>query len=68
VFLVFVILAESVHLSLVGAAIVAPARSAGLLERIAAALERHNRSIMITLGVVFGVWFLVKALAGFGVL
>jgi hypothetical protein len=38
-----------------------------LLERVSDALERYNRPIMITLGLVFGLWFLVKGLAGLGV-
>lgn len=66
-FLVFVVLAESVHLAIVGAALVAPDRSAGLLDRASEWLRIHNRVIMIVLGFVFGTWFLIKALDGLGV-
>jgi hypothetical protein len=31
-------------------------------------LQRNNRVVVIVLGLVFGTWFLIKALSGFGVL
>ncbi len=67
-FLLFVALAESIHLAAVGFAYAAPARADAALGRFSAWLERHNRSIMIVLGLVFGTWFLVKGLSGLGVL
>lgn len=67
-FLLFVVLAESVHLGLVGLTAVAPARAAPVLERTSAALVRYGREIKVGLGVVFGLWFLYKALAGFGII
>jgi hypothetical protein len=67
-FLVFVALTESIHLLILGVAYALPARSATLLDRITGLLETNNRTIMIVLGLVFGTWFLLKALQGFGVL
>lgn len=67
-FLLFVLLTESVHLTILGVAYAAPGRSDALLESAADWLERQNRVIMIALGVVFGTWFVVKALTGLGVL
>ena len=31
-------------------------------------MKTYNRAIMIVLGLVFGTWFLVKALGGLGLL
>ncbi len=67
-YLVFVAGALAVHLAVVGVAYLAPARADALLGRASAGLERHNRTIMIGLGLVFGTWFLLKALDGLGVL
>jgi hypothetical protein len=67
-FLVFVVLTESTHLLVLGLAYALPDRSAALLERITVFMRTYNRAIMIVLGLVFGTWFLVKALAGLGVL
>jgi hypothetical protein len=68
VFLVFVALTESIHLAVLGIAYALPDRSADLLDRFTGFMETHNRMIMIVLGVVFGTWFLVKALGGLGLL
>jgi hypothetical protein len=65
-FLAFVIGAQSVHLAAVGAAFAAPQRADVWLGQLSAGLRRHDRTMMIVLGLVFGTWFLVKALAGFG--
>lgn len=67
-FLAFVVAAESVHLVAIGITFVAPDRSVALLDTVSEALQRHNRVIMIALGLVFGTWFLLKALRGFGIL
>ncbi len=67
-FLVFVALAESIHLSLVAIAYASPRRAVPALDRVTDLLARYNRPLMIGLGVVFGTWFLLKALAGFGVI
>lgn len=67
-FLVFVALTESIHLLALGVAYLLPQRSASVLARISGLLEAYNRPIMIVLGLVFGTWFLVKALGGLGIL
>jgi hypothetical protein len=67
-FLVFVILAESIHLALIGLAFAMPGRAAAMLDGIIGFLTRYNRVLMVVLGAVFGTWFLVKALAGLGLL
>ena len=67
-FLLFVALAESIHLAAVGFAYAAPTRAEAGLARFSALLERYNGPIMIVLGLVFGTWFLVKALTGLGII
>lgn len=67
-YLVFVVGAVSIHLAAIGITVLAPARAGAMLERASALLERYSRAIMITLGLVFGTWFLAKALGGFGIL
>ena len=66
VFIAWVVAAESIHLLALMAAVVAPARADVLLVRAGDALERHGRVIMIGVGLVFGAWFLLKAMAAFG--
>jgi len=65
-YLAFVVAAESVHLAVIAAALLAPDRSGAWLDSVSGALERHNRAIMVALGLLFGTWFLVQALRGFG--
>ena len=60
------ILAESVVIALVAYAALAPGSSQVLLGRVSAWLERRSRAIVIVLGLVFGTWFLLKALSGLG--
>jgi hypothetical protein len=67
-FLLFVALAEAIPIAVVAYAALAPASSRVLLDRVSAWLERHNRAIVIAIGLVFGVWFLAKALSGLGVI
>jgi hypothetical protein len=67
-FLAFVVLAESIHLALVAFAYAVPSRAETVLDRVTELLARYNRPLMIGLGLVFGIWFLAKALDGFGVL
>lgn len=67
-FLLFVLLAESTHLAIVGLAYAAPAHADVTLARFSAWLERYTRPIMVTLGLVFGTWFLLEALDGLGIL
>ena len=66
VFVAWVVAAEALHLLAWLAAVVAPARANVLLARAGDALERHSRAVMIGVGLVFGVWFLLKAIAAFG--
>ncbi len=67
-YLVFVAGALAIHLAVVGVAYLAPSRADAVLGRASAGLERHNRTIMIVLGLVFGTWFLLKAFDGLGVI
>jgi hypothetical protein len=67
-YLVFVALTQAPLLAVLGIAFALPARSAVLLAGASAALQRHNRVIVIVLGVVFGVWFVSKGLSALGVL
>ena len=67
-FLLFVLLAQSVHLAAVGMTYAMPDRSSSVLDRFADAFTRYGRQILMALGLVFGTWFLLQALSGFGVL
>ena len=51
-----------------GIAYAAPERAAVMLDGIAGFLERNNRVIVIGLGLVFGTWFLLKALGDLGII
>ena len=55
-------------LLMIAATLVVPGRSALLLDRLGAWLTEHNRVIVITVCLVFGVWFLVQAAQDFGIL
>ena len=67
-YLSFVVLATGGNLLLVGVAAFFPGRSDALLNRTLRWLRDNDRPILIVVGLVFGVWFGVKALHGFGVL
>lgn len=67
-FAVFMILASSIHLLLIGAAICVPRRADAVLRAISNQLTKYSRGLVITLGLVFGTWFLIKALNGLGVI
>jgi Sap, sulfolipid-1-addressing protein len=67
-YVVFAILAASVSIALIAIAYLLPRRAAAVLGRVGDLLTTYNRWIVMTLGFVFGAWFLVKALVGFGVL
>ena len=43
---------------------VAPRRAAGPLKSAETWLERHNRTIVITVSLIFGAWFSYKGAAG----
>jgi hypothetical protein len=67
-YVVFAVLAASVSIALIAVAYLLPGRSAGILDRVGGLLTTYNRWIVMTLGFVFGSWFLVKALIGLGFL
>ena len=67
-FVLFIVLAESIHLALIGISFAMPSKSEAILDSTSQWLSSHNRIIMIVLGSVFGTWFMVKALDGFGVI
>jgi hypothetical protein len=67
-YLVWVLMAESILLGILVYAFAAPASADAALARFSDALARHNRQIVVALGLVFGTWFLVKALSGLGIL
>ncbi len=66
-YLLFVVLAEAPVLVFVVGSALAPQRSEPLLDAVARWLQRHNHRIVIVACLVFGVWFVVKALVDFGV-
>lgn len=67
-FLLFVALAQSVHLAVLGFAFAAPAQAEVALGRFSDLLTRYNRLIVVVLGLGFGTWFLLQALGGLGIL
>lgn len=67
-YLGFVLLAVSPHAGIVAAAAFFPHGSEAILDRSLHWLQDHNRILVIGLGVVFGIWFLIKALHGFGLI
>jgi hypothetical protein len=67
-YVVFVLLAMSANLLIVGVAALAPGQSRSVLDRVLRWLQRHDRPIVIVVGLVFGTWFGIKALHGLGIL
>ncbi len=67
-FLGFVAGAEVLHLLILGTAYTAGERSAARLTRATGWLRTHNDQLVVVLGLIFGVWFLIKALSGYGIL
>jgi hypothetical protein len=67
-FLVFVVLAQCGPLTILALGSASSSRSTEVLEAIEAWLQRKSRIIGVMLGVVFGTWFLLKALAGLGII
>jgi hypothetical protein len=61
-YVVFVVLAAIAPLTILALAISSSSRSAAMLEGFSTRLQRKNRAITILLGLVFGTWFLIKAL------
>ncbi|KKC03247.1 GAP family protein [Mycobacterium nebraskense] len=66
-YVLFVALAASVNLLIVGVAAVFPQRSRSLLDRVLLWLQDHDRPIVIVVGLIFGIWFGIKALRGLGI-
>ncbi|OBH35865.1 hypothetical protein A5692_11150 [Mycobacterium sp. E342] len=67
-YVLFVALAASVNLLIVAVAAVFPDRSRTLLDQVLRWLREHDRPIVVVVSVVFGTWFAIKALRGFGIL
>jgi hypothetical protein len=67
-FLIFVVVVVAPQLLALGLAVIAPTRSRSLLDDVADWLQRKNRIIVIVASLVFGTWFLAKALTGLGVI
>ncbi len=67
-YVLFVLVASALNLGIILVAFVAPTKSAAWLDSASAWLTRHNRMIVIVVSLVFGTWFLLKALNGLGVL
>ncbi|HMF89484.1 MAG TPA: GAP family protein [Candidatus Angelobacter sp.] len=67
VYLVFVALAQSVSLTILLLAISSSSRSAAVLDGLSGWLARNARTVSVVLSLVFGTWFLFKALNRLGV-
>lgn len=65
-FVLFVALAHAVSFDILALVSSSSSRSAAILEGFRAWLERNNRLITIMFGLVFGTWFLLKALTRLG--
>ena len=61
-FIIFVVLAEIGPLTILALAAIPSSQSAATLDAFSDWLRRNNRLITIVIGVVFGTWFLLKAL------
>jgi len=67
-YIVFVALASVGNLLVIGVAALFPERSRSQLDGVLRWLQEHDRPIMVVAGLVFGIWFGLKALRGFGIL
>lgn len=63
-YLFYVLATQALVLPPILAYAVAPQRAAGLLETGQSWLERNNRTIAITVSLIFGVWFFYKGITG----
>ena len=61
-FILFVLLAEIAPLAILALAAAPSSKSAAILDGFGAWIQRNNRAITIVIGLVFGTWFLLKAL------
>ncbi len=66
-YIAFVLLATSGNLIIIGAAAVFGDRSRAVLDRVLRWLQANDRPIVVVAGLVFGIWFGLKALRGFGI-
>lgn len=66
-FVLFVLLAHSIPLGILGLGASASPRAAGILDGMSAWLQRNNRAITLVFSVIFGVWFLIKAANRLGI-
>ncbi|ODR23168.1 GAP family protein [Mycobacterium gordonae] len=66
-YVAFVLLAASANLIIIGAAAVFGDRSRSVLDRVLRWLQANDRPIVVVAGLVFGMWFGLKALRGFGI-
>ncbi len=62
VFVLFVLLAEVGPLAILGLSLSSSGRSTAILEGFNTWLRRNSRAITILFGLIFGTWFLLKAL------
>jgi hypothetical protein len=67
-YLLFVLVAMSIHVAIVVMAYLTPDRAGKVLDRFTSTLTRYDRQITVGVGVTFGLWFLVMALDGLKVL
>ncbi len=67
-YVAFVPLAMGANLLIIAMAAFFPGWSRSLLDRTQRWLQENDRPIVIVVGLVFGIWFGIKALNGFGVL
>jgi hypothetical protein len=67
VFAVWVAMAQALHLLAWLSAIVSPGMAEPVLARAGRGLERYSRPIVIGISLLFGAWFILKALSAFGV-
>jgi len=65
-FLLFVLLAQCPPLTILALASSSSSRSAAMLEEFSAWLRLRTRAITVVFGLVFGTWFLIKALSELG--
>jgi hypothetical protein len=67
-YLLFVLVAMSIHVAIVTLGYLAPERAGEVLDRLSSGLTRYDRLLTIAVGVIFGLWFLVRALDGLEVI
>lgn len=67
-FLAFVALSQAMVLALIIVGTALPRRSAAAFDAVTGWLERHDRALVVVIGLVFGTWFALKGLDGLGVI